>query len=105
MEQPNLDYIKELSAGDIAFEAKLILVVKTEIPEEIAEYELNMAQSAFAKAAENVHKLKHKLGIVGLVHGYELAIAFEEELKLGNADMKGQFDEILLSVVHFLNDL
>ena len=75
------------------------------IPEEIAEYKLNMEHRAFAKAAENVHKIKHKLGIMGLVEGYELAIAFEEELKLENIDLKEQFDEILLTVVHFLNGL
>ncbi len=105
MEQPNLDYIKELAAGDVSFEQKLIQVVKTELPDEVAFYELNMKNNAFTKAAENVHKLKHKLGIVGLVEGYELAISYEEELKLGKNDLKEQFDAVLLSVVHFINDL
>lgn len=105
MEQPNLDYIKELAAGDVSFEQKLIQVVKTELPDEIATYELNINNNAFAKAAENVHKLKHKLGIVGLVEGYDLAISYEEELKLGKNDLKEQFDTVLLSVVHFISGL
>ena len=35
METPNLKYIKELSEGDLAFEAKLISVIKKELPEGI----------------------------------------------------------------------
>lgn len=105
MEQPNLSYIQELSGGDTAFEKKLISVVQTELPVEIAEYQNNMENSAFAKAAENVHKIKHKLGIVGLKDGYELAITFEEQLKENNTALKMKFDDILNSVLNFVKDL
>ncbi|WP_051583883.1 Hpt domain-containing protein [Dokdonia sp. PRO95] len=105
MEKPNLNYIKELSGGDAGFEKKLIGVVQAELPQEIAEYEGNMKDSAFAKAAENVHKIKHKLGIVGLEKGYELAIAYEDELKEGKSTLKEEFDNILTAVIHFIKDL
>ncbi len=105
MEQPNLSYIKELAGGDAAFEKKLILVLKKELPNEITEYQRNMKDCAFAKAAENVHKIKHKLGIVGLNKGYEWAIAYENELKNQKNASQGRFDEMLQVLSHFVNDL
>lgn len=104
MEQPSLSYINDLAAGDESFKNKLIAVVKDELPVEIEIYHSNMNSSAFAKAAENVHKLKHKLGILGLVDGYETAIAYEEELKLGKSSLKTEFDSILVACNHFIND-
>ena len=37
-EQPNLNYIKELSGGDKIFEEKFMSIVKTEFPIEKEEY-------------------------------------------------------------------
>ncbi|AGC75148.1 HPt (histidine-containing phosphotransfer) domain-containing protein [Nonlabens dokdonensis] len=105
MEQPNLDYINEIAGGDPTFVDKLLDVVKKELPEEIQLYEKNFNDSAFAKAAENVHKLKHKLGILGLSQGYELAIAYEEELRNGKSTLKKKFDSLLDSCNRFISDL
>lgn len=105
MEQPNRDYIDELSGGDKTFESKLIHVIKSEWPDEVEEYENNVENSAFAKAALNVHKIKHKLGIVGLSKGYELAVNYELDLKEGNTTKKMEFEFILKSVTHFINGL
>ena len=81
MEQPNLNYIKELSEGDVSFEKKLITVLQKELPEEYEEFLKSFREQKFKKTAENVHKLKHKISILGLVKGYELASVFEEDLK------------------------
>ncbi|SCX99223.1 Hpt domain-containing protein [Nonlabens sp. Hel1_33_55] len=105
MEQPNRNYINELSGGNKEFEDKLIHVIKSEWPDEVEEYHENMKNSAFAKAAQNVHKIKHKLGIVGLVEGYELAVQYELQLKDGNTIMKEQFQNILNVVTRFINGL
>jgi len=101
-EQPNLSYIKELSGGDIAFEEKLLAVIKKEIFHEIEEYQKNLKESRLIKASENVHKLKHKISILGLVKGYQTAIDFENELKEGNTGLQQQFDEILDSMTAFI---
>ena len=77
MEKPSLKYIKELSGGDVSFEDKLIKVVQEELPDEILLYEECMNDSAFAKAGEVGHKSKHRLGILSLEEGYELAIVYE----------------------------
>lgn len=104
MEEPSLAYIKELSGGNEVFQARLIAVVKAELPEEIAEYEINMTDHAFDKAAQNVHKIKHKLGILSLKDSYELAIEHENQLKSGNDKHKDQFEKILQSCTDFISD-
>ena len=78
MEQPNLSYINNLSGGDKAFEAKLIGIIKEEYPVEKAIYIKNIELKNFKEAAENVHKLKHKISILGLEKSYNTANTFEE---------------------------
>jgi len=105
MEQPNLNYIKELAAGDEGFERKLIEVVQKELPVEIEEYLANLNNAAYLLAAENVHKLKHKLGILGLEKGYAIAIEYETQLREGNADLKNTFQSILNACTNFISGL
>ena len=105
MEQPNLNYIKELSGGDASFEEKLINVVKDELPGEILEYQTNIQNKNYKLAAENVHKLKHKFGIVGLVESYQVAIDYEDGLLEANLDLKEEFEAILQLIHSFINEL
>lgn len=102
MERPNLTYIQQLSGGDKAFEQKLLAVVIQEFPDEKAVYEENMEKHAFAKAAENVHKLKHKFGILGLEKSYQVAIDYEEQLLEGEMGLRKDFEDILLRIQEFL---
>lgn len=104
MEKPSLKYIKELSGGDVSFEDKLIKVVQEELPDEILLYEECMNDSAFAKAAEVVHKIKHKLGILSLEEGYELAIVYEAQLKEGKIGHKEKFESILKTSLEFISN-
>ena len=100
-EQPNLRYIQEISGGDAGFEKKLLDVVKEELPDEIEEYKANLSNSSFLKAAENVHKLKHKISILGLEKSYQVAVDYEEELKESKTGLKNEFEEILDAMVAF----
>jgi len=72
LEQPNFTYINSLSRGDKAFEAKLVAVIKAEFPVEKATYLRNIEDKNYKEAAENVHKLKHKISILGLEKSYEM---------------------------------
>ncbi|NER12769.1 Hpt domain-containing protein [Leptobacterium flavescens] len=81
MEQPNLLYIDDLAGNDSMFKQKLIQVIKEELPEEIKIYLENYDKGEFVKAAQNVHKLKHKISILGLTKGYAMANEFEHNLK------------------------
>ena len=105
MEQPNLSYIKSMSGGDLEFEQKLIDIIKLEFPEEKAVYYANLNDQNFKQAAENVHKLKHKISILGLENSYEIAVAFEEHLLQGNTTLNDQFESILITITNYLQTL
>lgn len=101
-EKPNLDYIKEISGGNEEFEKKFLTIIQTEFPKEKKEYVENLERDSFEEAAKVVHKIKHKLGILGLNSGYKLAVKYEEDLKYGDTKLKEEFNEILKSVEEFI---
>jgi HPt (histidine-containing phosphotransfer) domain-containing protein len=105
MEQPNFSYINSLSGGDKAFEAKIMDIIKNEYPQERDIYLKNIAAKNFKEAAENVHKLKHKISILGLEKSYEVASQFENNLKENKDILKEDFSEILSSITRFLKKL
>ncbi|PWH82014.1 histidine kinase [Algibacter marinivivus] len=105
MEQPNLSYINQLSGGDKTFEEKLISIIKLEFPEEKAIYYKNIESDNFKEAAENVHKLKHKISILGLEKSYEVAVDFENNLLEKSTTGKEEFDNIMQMITNFLTTL
>ena len=105
MEQPNFSYIDELSGGDEVFKQKLISIIKTEFPEEKAVYFKNIESKNFKEAAENVHKLKHKISILGLEKSYEVAVNFENNLIQNNEVGKIEFEDVLQTITNFLTFL
>ena len=48
-------------------------------------------------AAESVHKLKHKISILGLNKSYYIAEKFEDNLKDNSTELQSDFDAIRLS--------
>ncbi|MBU3821269.1 Hpt domain-containing protein [Flavobacteriaceae bacterium XHP0103] len=105
IEKPNLSYIHSLSGGDKTFEKKLITILKTEFPVEKKLYEKNIKSNNFIESAENVHKLKHKISILGLIKSYEIASEFENNLKESNISLKDDFDDIMQNITNYLNTL
>lgn len=105
MEKPNLNYIKELASGSVKFEQKLISIVKREFPEEKAEFLKKYTAKNYSETAEHVHKLKHKIGMMGLENGYNTAIAFEEELKQNKTTLYSEFMLTLDTIEDFLTAL
>ena len=102
MENPNLNYIKELSGGDTAFEESILSVLKKEFPEELALFEKNFAQKNHEESANNVHKIKHKISILGMNKSLELASAFEKELRIGKTTLHKDFLKILNKIHVYL---
>ncbi|MHA7056315.1 Hpt domain-containing protein [Aquimarina sp. M1] len=102
IEKPNLKYIDELSAGSIEFRQKLITIVKREFPKEKEIFLKNYTSQEYTAAAENVHKLKHKIGMLGFEKGYQTTINFEEELLEGEYSLFSEFMLILDSIENFL---
>lgn len=102
MEQPNQSYIKSLSAGNIEFEKKLIAVIKSEFPVEKETYLENLAATKYIETAENVHKLKHKISILGLEKSYSVAAQYENDLREGKTTLKDNFETILQTITDYL---
>ena len=105
METPNLIYINNLSGNDEVFKSKLISIVKNEFPQEKAMYEASLASENFKQTAENVHKLKHKISILGLEKSYDIAVEFENNLLEGNTSLREQFESILNNITKYLTTL
>ncbi|SHI72889.1 hypothetical protein SAMN04488096_1048 [Mesonia phycicola] len=104
-EQPNFSYINQLSGGDLAFEAKLINIIKEELPKEVEQYLWNLNHKKYQLAANDVHKLKHKISIFGLELSYKLANEYENELKAENISKKDEFLEILNAMINFIEEI
>lgn len=105
MEQPNLSYIDSLSGGDKDFKQKLIDIIKKEYPEEKDIYLTNIKKGNYKQAASNVHKLKHKISILGLEKSYDIAANYEANLLEDNTDLKQEFEAILNVITDYLQQL
>ena len=105
MEQPNFSYIDQLSRGDDVFKQKLLDIIKIEFPEEKAIYLKNIESRKFKEAAENVHKLKHKISILGLEKSFVVATNFENNL-IESSDLgREEFEDVLEVMTNFLSKL
>ena len=104
-ETPNLNYLSQFSGGDKEFEMKMLAIVKSEFPVEREVYEANFKSKDFIKASENVHKIKHKISILGLNKSYELATKFENALREGNDELASDFNEIMENISAYLETI
>jgi HPt (histidine-containing phosphotransfer) domain-containing protein len=105
MEKPNLEYINQLSRGDESIRAELIDVIKKEFPKERKDYFNSLENMEYKKIEENVHKLKHKISILGLERSYEVANEFEHSLRELNLNKKEDFDKILVVISDYIETI
>ena len=105
MEHPNRSYIDSLCRGDKIFELKLIKVIKSEFPIEKQTYYEALEAKNFKELAEAVHKLKHKISILGLEKGYELAVQYENEIHEEQLGLSQIFEDILEKMTEYLRTL
>lgn len=105
MDIPNTAYIDELAQGDQDFKDEIIKVIKKEFPEEKKIYFEHLQNTDFKATAEAVHKLKHKISILGLENGYEVAVRYENELRDQKLISKTDFEKTLVTIERFLTNL
>jgi len=105
MEQPNFSYINKLSKGDKSFEQEVINILKEELSGEIELYFKYVKLGDLKKTKENVHRIKHKMGILGLEKSYEITNDFENQLVEGDFANKKYFESMLPKMTNFLNKL
>ena len=102
MEKPNLEYVEKLARGDDFIRNKIIDVLKMEFPGEKEDYYTSLKNKDYKKIEENVHRLKHKISILGLKKSYKIANEFEHNLREFNLDSVDDFDEILVTISYYL---
>ena len=105
MEKPNLIYIDKLARADESVKKKLVEIIKTEFPKEKKEYLLSLEKLDYKKIEENVHKLKHKISILGLEKGYEITNKFEHNLRDQRLVDTKSFEEILIEISEYLKTI
>jgi HPt (histidine-containing phosphotransfer) domain-containing protein len=105
MEQANSEYIDQLSGDNIEFRKKLTAILKIELPEEVEIYREQIQNKNYLLAAESVHKLKHKISILGLNKSYYIAEQFEDNLKDNSTELKSDFDVIIEIMLDFVDKL
>lgn len=105
MESPNLEYLDALAGDDAEFKANFIAIVKEEFPEESSLYYRHLEQNELKAASEDVHKLKHKINILGLNTSYEFAARYEEDLREGKTAMQADFAAILSTIENYIKNI
>lgn len=105
MEQPNFNYIKEMSGGDVVFEKKIIEILKTEFPLEKETYLKFKELNQYKEIAEIVHKLKHKISILGLEKGYSCAVDYENNLRKERFKGEEEFEAVLQSMTDYIKTI
>lgn len=102
MEKPNLSVIREIAGNDLEFQQNLLDIIKKEFPEESEAFKKNISSKNYEEAANNVHKIKHKISLLGLEKSFEIATDFEKQLKLGEIKLLNKFIEILNKIHVYL---
>lgn len=105
MAEPNLLYIKQLASGNQSFENRILEVLKRELPEEIKDFHEFINSGVLEQAADLVHKIKHKVSLLGMEKGYGLTASFEENLREGDQSLLEEFESILKKMTTFLDNI
>ena len=95
MEQPNLNYIKNLADGDVDFENNMLAILKSDFITEKLAFNNSFSSNDYTEAANVVHKMKQKLSILGLEEDFETATIFEKNLKENDISLYEKFSKIL----------
>jgi len=104
-EAPNVEYINQLANGDEFIKNRLIKVLKEETPIEVESYITNIEKFNWIEAAESVHKLRHKIGFLGLEKAYKLSYEYEQNLRSQSLILKKEFENILKKIIIFISKL
>ncbi|MEP2936106.1 MAG: Hpt domain-containing protein [Gilvibacter sp.] len=105
MYSPNLSYINQLAGDSLDFRQKLIAILKTELPQEVDSLKTHLSSGSWSQAGELVHKIKHKISILGMSEAHKVATTYESELKEDNNRLASEFEDILTVMLQFINKL
>jgi hypothetical protein len=101
-EIPNLTYINQLSKGNSSFEKTLLDIIRKELPKEIEAYQSYLINEDYTETALEVHKINHKIKILGLEKGCKIAEKYRLNLLEHSLILKSDFENILKSLLLFI---
>lgn len=105
MEKPNIEYINKLSRNEEVIKQKFIGILKFELPIEIDAYQVSLNRNKWAQTQECIHKLKNKIGILGLENSYLLADEYEKSQEKSRKKLQIEFEKTLNLMQQFVNCL
>ncbi len=105
MEQPNLIYINQIAKGNEDFKKEFIIALKEELAKEIENYYHFLENKNLQKTKVYVHRVKHKMSILGLVKSYKITNDFENDIRVGDFKNQEFFEKTLPVLTDFLNKL
>ncbi|QBZ96589.1 Hpt domain-containing protein [Flavobacterium sangjuense] len=105
MEKPNIEYINKLSRNEEVIKQKFIAVLKFELPIEVDAYYVSLHLKKWPQTMECIHKLKHKIAILGLENSYHLADEYEKSDPGSRKDLQLAFEKTLTLMLHFVNGI
>lgn len=105
MQQPNLNYINQLADGNPLMKERLITVLKSEFPDEVLIYHRSIIDLNYVEAAESVHKIRHKIALLGLEKDYLLCQMYENNLRKNDTQFQKEFKKILDTVSEFIENI
>ena len=83
----------------------MVEILKNEFPDELEIYTESIKEKKYLETAQIVHKLKHKISILGLEKSYEIAVEYEQDLNKNKIIRKDDFEKILTNMTNFINQL
>lgn len=104
-EQPNIKFIDEMSGGNADIKKQIIEILIEEFPKEKDDYLSQLEDKNFLRLKEKVHKLKNKINILGMNKSYDIAIEYENNLRLNSFELSSEFHNILDIITNFLKNL
>lgn len=102
MEEPNLSVIKEIAGDDIDFQNNILNIIKKEFEEEVILFKENFNKKEFNEASLNIHKIKHKINLLGLKKSFDIASDYENDLKKGEITLHKKILDILNKIHVYL---
>lgn len=101
-EEPNFNNLMQLADGDEAIKSSLWSILKEEFIKEVEDYNLKITENNLSVASGIVHKLRHKIGFLGMQKAYDLSYQYQQNLEFDSTDLKEDFELILDTINKFI---
>ncbi|WP_297509207.1 Hpt domain-containing protein [Flavobacterium sp.] len=101
-ENPNLDYLEQLAAGDLTVRKTIYALMVNEFDSDFEAYKKAKLQNDAQACIALVHRLKHKIGFLGMEYSYQIANRYEVELRRNSDRFAAEFDAVLDQIHEFI---